>query len=543
MKTIPAGDKAVVTLDEGYTLSAQGVAGTVGVIYRLDQALGGNNAIKSWSVDANGISSIGPFTGQQRFLVTCATGSVTVSTDNNKVLAVDTSLNKLLDASSAVSITPDQIPGLKMWLDASQPMYTASYAAKVANGGDSIGIWPDRSGNGNFGTASGTFPTYSPSGMNGRPTINFNGNSKFVTPSFLDSTYDTGMTIFVVSAASAGAANKVVLGTPSNRLYLQRNDSSKSSGFSLAGVSPAPSINPYVNTIGIDALVYRATSFTYEYDRLFNVVGTAPSSASASNNIIAATGTLGLTGALTVGDTSSGGFAWPGSISEVLIWNTALTNEQYRMVYDYLAAKWGLNSKKFVLCAGNSLTSGTNSTGGPTQAVSVAGTNYPSALWKLLGANDYDVRTDAFPGRTTDQLISAMPNFSDLLWLPAASSKNICVVWEVTNTLATSASCGAAYDKIVAYCKARQARGYKVVVATCLPRLGSYGGFAVDYLTINGLIRDNYLSFADGIADVASDSRLKDPTNLTYFAADQIHLTDAGYAIVAGIIAPVVANL
>ncbi len=32
MKTIQAGDKAVVTLDEGYTLSAQGVAGTVGVI-------------------------------------------------------------------------------------------------------------------------------------------------------------------------------------------------------------------------------------------------------------------------------------------------------------------------------------------------------------------------------------------------------------------------------------------------------------------------------------------------------------------------------
>ena len=543
MKTISAGDKAVVTLDEGYTLSAQGVAGTVGVIYRLDQALGGNNAIKSWPVDANGLSSVGPFVGQQRFLVTCSTGSITVSTDNNKVLAVDSSLNKLLATSSAVSITPDQIPGLKMWLDASQPMYTASYAAKVANSGDQIGIWPDRSGNSNSGTASGTFPTYSPAGMNGRPTINFNGNSKFVTPSFLDSTYDTGMTIFIVSGESGGAANKVVLGSASNRLYLQRNDSAKSSSFSLAGVSPAPSITPYVNTSGIDALVYRATSFTYEYDRYFNSVSAAPGGASANNNVITATGTLGLTGVLTIGDIAAGGFAWPGSISEILIWNTALTNEQYRMVYDYLAAKWGFHSKKFLLCAGNSLTSGTNSTGGPTQTTSVTGTNYPSVLWSLLGANNYDVRTDAFPGRTTDQMLSGTPAFGDLFWLPAAQPKNICVAWEVTNTLATSASSAAAYDKIVAYCKARQARGYKVVVATCLPRLGSYAGFGVDYLAVNGLIRDNYASFADGIADVASDSRLKDPTNLTYFAADQIHLTDAGYAIVAGIIAPVVASL
>ncbi|WP_454869436.1 hypothetical protein [Pseudomonas gorinensis] len=171
--------------------------------------------------------------------------------------------------------------------------------------------------------------------------------SKFITPSTLDGAYTTQDDHLRGERPRGERAQQGRLGSASNRLYLQRNDSAKSGGFSLAGVSPAPSITPYVNTSGIDALVYRATSFTYEYDRYFDSVSAAPGGASANNDVITRDWYARADRRFDYWRHHQlGGFAWPGSISEILDIESALTNSNTRMVYDYLAAEWGFTTPR-----------------------------------------------------------------------------------------------------------------------------------------------------------------------------------------------------
>jgi len=76
---IAGGTPQTINLPEGQALTVSGAAGTVGMLYRLDQALGGTNSLQSWRIGAGALPVIGPFAGQQRFLVTCTTGAVTAT--------------------------------------------------------------------------------------------------------------------------------------------------------------------------------------------------------------------------------------------------------------------------------------------------------------------------------------------------------------------------------------------------------------------------------------------------------------------------------
>jgi hypothetical protein len=481
-------------------------------------------------------------------LVDPATGLV-IALANSSVVpqAAQISQTTGLPIQIGRSTTPDQIAGLTCWFDASQPMYTAGYGAQVANLGDQIGVWPDRSGNLITLTPSATKPTFNPTGMNGKPTINFNGNSTFVTStSILTSAFNTAMTVFVVSQALAGAGIKAILGFTGASNFLDQNDAAKTFGFNFNGLTPNLGVTSnYVNAAGVFAYVYNGTSQFMAYDRTINTnngvfgnASAASGAASGGTSPVATTGTLGLSGPLTIGDTSSGGSTWPGQISEVIIYNAVLTPEQVREIYDYLSAKWGFSAKKTVVAMGNSRTSGTGSTGTATQVSSPAGTNYPSQLWAALGSTAWDVRTDAYPGRYLSQMIAETPTFGDLLWLPQASPKNIAVVWEVINTLTATGSSGACINQLVQFCKYQRAQGFKVVVCTEVPRTptGVYAGLQADVNVVNAYIRANWGAFSDGLADLQADSRLQNYSNLTYFYTDNIHLTNAGYAVVAGIV-------
>lgn len=48
---------------------------------------------------------------------------------------------------------------------------------------------------------------------------------------------------------------------------------------------------------------------------------------------------------------------------------------------------------------------------------------------------------------------------------------------------------------------------------------------------------------ADALADLGNNANLQDATNTTYFNADKVHLTTAGYNIVAGIVAAAIASI
>jgi len=72
---------------------------------------------------------------------------------------------------------PRQIPGLKLWLDASQ--------IAGLNDGDAVGTWSDLSGNGNDATqaTASNKPTFQTNELNGLPSIQFDGVDDFLSNS------------------------------------------------------------------------------------------------------------------------------------------------------------------------------------------------------------------------------------------------------------------------------------------------------------------------------------------------------------------------
>ena len=443
--------------------------------------------------------------------------------------------------------TPQDVANLQLWFDASKAMYTTSYGAVISTLGQSIGVLPDRSGNGRFGTASATQPTYDPTGMNGLPTINFNGNSNFTTASFLDNTFDNGFTCLYVAKGVSGAGNKVIIGTTNNSIWVENNDTAKTIGGHYGGLTGASGlVSNYTKLDGIGFVHYNKSvnQIFSSFDKLFKGTATSSLDSSQSAPRIAVTGSITtFTGLVKIGDLVAGGFAFGGQVSEVLLFNRALSDIELTQMTDYLLQKWNY-VKKTIICGGNSLTSGSGSTGGVNQNMSTTGNNYPCRLWNALGSASYDVRTDSYAGRTLSQMITETPVFSDLLYFKNASPRNIFIVWEVTNQLTQKQSADGAYDLLKKYCLARKAIGFKVVVCTCITRGDTiYGGFQIDRAYVNNLIKANYLTFADYIVDLDADTRLQNFNNATYFNADKIHLTDAGYQVVSDLIYPIIIGI
>ncbi len=193
------------------------------------------------------------------------------------------------------------------------------------------------------------------------------------------------------------------------------------------------------------------------------------------------------------------------------------------------------SANRLLNCGVNSLTSGYQSSNPPA-------TSYPAVLSGLLGPG-WDVVDNGIPGRTGEVAFTAIlaedyPPFS--IRRPA----NIYVYWEGTNSLGGGDTPAQAYATTSAYIQWCRLLGYQVAVLTCLPVAGPT---ATTHPTLNALeseynvlVKSNAAG-ADWVIDVASDPRLSDATNLTYFNSGGQHLTDAGYAVVAGLVYAVIA--
>ena len=125
---------------------------------------------------------------------------------------------------------------------------------------------------------------------------------------------------------------------------------------------------------------------------------------------------------------------------------------------------------------------------------------------------------------------------------------NILVCWEGTNDLVYGSArpydAWQAYRHLAAYCEARQRAGFRVVICTVLPR-GRSAAFYDARNALNAELRANWRSFADALADVAANKTIGADgaeTDVTYYR-DTVHLTAAGYAIVAAVVADAVERL
>jgi lysophospholipase L1-like esterase len=200
-----------------------------------------------------------------------------------------------------------------------------------------------------------------------------------------------------------------------------------------------------------------------------------------------------------------------------------------------------------VVFKGDSLTYGTNaSSGGGT----TGGTVYPGVVMtQLQGANSFYTsvnlgtagqRLDTMYGNRATEI---QPQFD------ATKDYNILVIQAGTNDLGGGndgtnsgvATPVVAWSNMNSYVAAAKSYGFSVIVQTITP--SSFSGYPLNFNEtrdrFNDLIRSNWKSAgAVAISDTAADSRIGwdgNETNATYFSAsDLTHLTDAGYAIVAG---------
>lgn len=217
-----------------------------------------------------------------------------------------------------------------------------------------------------------------------------------------------------------------------------------------------------------------------------------------------------------------------GTISEVLLYPSALTSAEITAVKNWLYARHAILSPTpttQLVCDGDSLTSGYWATDGK---------NYPVQLLKGLGnwrLLNYGIASQ----KLSEMITNGVANIDSVY--DAGMTKNICIGWGGTNDLSSGVAPATVFADYKTYGNARKAAGFKFVAMTVLPRVSGSGTFEADRQTFNTSVRGD-ATFYDALVDVAADNRIGDAgDNLdeTYYLTDHIHLNPVGYSIVAGL--------
>lgn len=185
-----------------------------------------------------------------------------------------------------------------------------------------------------------------------------------------------------------------------------------------------------------------------------------------------------------------------------------------------------LTQTKQVVLDGNSLFLGDNG-----ESPDVRLRTSLTRKWKLGG-------NFAVGGKSTLDMAADAAAQVDVIYDAAGLILNVLVAWEGTNQMYYGASGSTAIADYKAYCAARKAAGWYTVAVTVLPREAINTVFAARRAIFNAEILNpaNIGVCWDAVVDTTADSRLEDPSDTTYFNADQIHPKAAGSRIVGELI-------
>ena len=454
--------------------------------------------------------------------------------------------------------------GLALDLEAGVGVYKdAAKTQPCTTAGDAVAVWADQSGGGNDFTQATTAsqPAYQPAGLNSLPTVRFNGTSSTLTGPTNSPNFSTGSYTFTwcvsvraynnlfytLLAKASGPGNLrqwyvlAAQNTPGGPAYF---DFQRYNGNNGAGVITSAA------AAGGGSVTYPTPGYviTYQWDSVAGAetVWVNGQRAAYSQSALPAADT---TDPYTLGSVGNGTsyYFLPGDIASVFAYSRVLSATERASEEGYARTQAGIaafpiyNTSNSVLYTGNSLVQGYASTGGNT---------FPAQTNLLLGGN-YSTYNLGIGGSGTPAWTSLGPAIVDPAVAPGVP--NTCVFWEGTNDIAQNNASGAtAYANIVTYCKARRAAGYQVVVLSVLPRNSTTGTYNTPALfetqrqACNTLLRANWQTFASGFVDVGNDPAIGQAgqyTNTTYYSGDGIHLTNAGYGVVAADAAPVIKAL
>lgn len=185
---------------------------------------------------------------------------------------------------------------------------------------------------------------------------------------------------------------------------------------------------------------------------------------------------------------------------------------------------------------GNSLTA--NGASGVAYAMRYVTTCYNTIVssGKRIALANYAAGSKRTAGLTTEfaAKIGAKCNPGDIL-----------VMMEITNEARDGLTAQQMYDNYVAYAQQARTYGLKVIMCTC--PAGKFTTDPADTITrqqtCNALVLANNNTDWDATADVGALANLNSEagiTNGTYYNADQLHLTNAGYDLIPNAVEPVI---
>ena len=232
---------------------------------------------------------------------------------------------------------------------------------------------------------------------------------------------------------------------------------------------------------------------------------------------------------------SSGSLCVYGDIHEEIVWDRVLTDDEVAIVERREAAKWRTN---LVACDGNSITDGVGS--------SCRSQSYPGQMQRILGRANVHVVNAGKPANQTPAIDSAAPLGVDGLLTtgPLGNKSQILIFFEARNHIVLGGvSAATAITAVQTYLTNRVAAGWTVIAVTVPP---SNSLAEADRTAVNNWIKANAVSTCGCTAVVDIDTTALGGATGHLNAenyVDQVHMTDAGYLILAQAIAPVVAPL
>jgi len=239
---------------------------------------------------------------------------------------------------ASLPFSPRNISGLALWLDAADQ-------SSMTLSGSSVTVWNDKSGNGKNATAGGTTPTYS----SATRSIVFGGAGYFTNSSLSLPLSTRSVFIVCTQTSRAGDFEGIVIlvnplgsdvdyASPNAIPYSASGSNPLQTGaFTLYGNNGTyiQNYGSYTTTpLGIYVDVFGSSSGT------LYVNGTSNSTDADSSTLGTANGYI--LGARKAGSSTTLGIFFNGTISEVIIYNTAVTTSQRQQIEGYLAQKWGL---------------------------------------------------------------------------------------------------------------------------------------------------------------------------------------------------------
>lgn len=233
-------------------------------------------------------------------------------------------------SSSPAPFSPLDIPGLKLWLDASDAatLFQDSAGTTPAGIGDVVGRWSDKSGNNNHATQATT--GVKPLRQDGY--IAGDGSDDYlVLPNTLvvGFTAATGFIVWRANAVAVHGAAWQISGTGKN--HYAYSGGKIYDGFCNSTRPEVVTSSVLANTLYCSAMRHTGTQYTYRLNGAvtYNAAGTF----SASNGLQSLFANV------------AGGILgerFPGRLYEVVLLNRALSDSEIEQMEAYLAAKWGV---------------------------------------------------------------------------------------------------------------------------------------------------------------------------------------------------------